>query len=226
MATDSTKMTHRSTVASHNATSVATAGLMLPTVRRARSSKLAAPAMNLLDQIGRAMSGGGGSDLDLPPLDDRAPAWEELRAQLDAASTEHERSFRQRVADGSGPEAMALASKRTFDDPAAQPRVLVRRSPPAGSPAGGAHAHAAVRPMAPLPPAYAAPPPRGPPGGGGGGGGTMADKLKSIRQELVIDAALPMAAAIKQANDTMGLPSQGPLPQQVAALVAALGIRV
>ena len=113
--------------------------------------------------------------------------------------------------------------------PAAQPRVLVRRSPPAGSPAGGAHAHAAVRPMAPLPPAYAAPPPRGPPGGGGGGGGgggTMADKLKSIRQELVIDAALPMAAAIKQANDTMGLPSQGPLPQQVAALVAALGIRV
>ena len=83
--------------------------------------------------------------------------------------------------------------------------------------------------MAPLPPAYAAPPPRGPPGGGGGGGGgggTMADKLKSIRQELVIDAALPMAAAIKQANDTMGLPSQGPLPQQVAALVAALGIRV
>ena len=44
--------------------------------------------------------------------------------------------------------------------------------------------------------------------------------------ELVIDAALPMAAAIKQANDTMGLPSQGPLPQQVAALVAALGIRV
>ena len=54
----------------------------------------------------------------------------------------------------------------------------------------------------------------------------MADKLKSIRQELVIDAALPMAAAIKQANDTMGLPSQGPLPQQVAALVAALGIRV
>ena len=34
-----------------------------------------------------------------------------------------------------------------------------------------------------------------------------------------------MAAAIKQANDTMGLPSQGPLPQQVAALVAALGIR-
>ena len=34
------------------------------------------------------------------------------------------------------------------------------------------------------------------------------------------------AAAIKQANDTMGLPSQGPLPQQVAALVAALGIRV
>ena len=67
---------------------VATAGLMLPTVRRARSSKLAAPAMNLLDQIGRAMSGGGGSDLDLPPLDDRAPAWEELRAQLDAASTE------------------------------------------------------------------------------------------------------------------------------------------
>ena len=46
------------------ATSVATAGLMLPTVRRARSSKLAAPAMNLLDQIGRAMSGGGGSDRD------------------------------------------------------------------------------------------------------------------------------------------------------------------
>ena len=113
---------------------VATAGLMLPTVRRARSSKLAAPAMNLLDQIGRAMSGGGGSDLDLPPLDDRAPAWEELRAQLDAASTEHERSFRQRVADGSGPEAMALASKRTFDDPAAQRRVTLYRDTAAWCP--------------------------------------------------------------------------------------------
>ena len=59
-------------------TTVATAGLMLPTVRRARSSKLAAPAMNLLDQIGRAMSGGGGSDLDLPPLDDRAVSYTHL----------------------------------------------------------------------------------------------------------------------------------------------------
>ena len=103
----------------------------------------------------------------------------------------------------------------------ARPPVAAR-----GPPAGGARTRRS--PMAPPPPAAAAPPPRGRRegggGGGGGGGGTMADKL-SIRQELVIDRAADGGG--DQAGERHdGAAEPGAAPQQVAALVAALGIRV
>ena len=117
--------------------------------------------------------------------------------------------------------------------PAAPParRPTAARAEPAksvGPAAGGracssaSHRPRARRPAARThaagPPDNAAPTPRAPPrrrrrppgGGGGGGGSTMADKLKSIRQELVIDAALPMAA-IKQRTTRWGCRA-GPLP--------------
>ena len=48
--------------------------------------------------------------------------------------------------------------------------------------------------------------------------------VEQIKSALTIDAATPMPAAIKQANEMMGLAGTGPMPQQAAALMAALGL--
>ena len=53
--------------------------------------------------------------------------------------------------------------------------------------------------------------------------GTMASKLARIKRELGIDASLPMAAALKRANEAMGVTGDGPLPAQVERLMAMLG---
>ena len=59
--------------------------------------------------------GGGGSGGDLPSVEYKAPSWDELASALDAASTEEERGFRQRLAEGRGERANALATLRLFD---------------------------------------------------------------------------------------------------------------
>jgi len=48
-------------------------------------------------------------------VDDRAPSWAALSEKLHASSTESERAFRQRLADGTLPHASALAKIRLFD---------------------------------------------------------------------------------------------------------------
>ena len=60
-------------------------------------------------------------------------------------------------------------------------------------------------------------------GGGGGGGGGLLAKMAKVEAALGLPPGQPLAAAVKAANDQVGLPSSGPLSQQVDALVAALG---
>lgn len=49
----------------------------------------------------------------------------------------------------------------------------------------------------------------------------LTEKIKSA---LMIDKEKPMPVAIKEANDIMGLPSAGPLPEQVKTLIHQLGL--
>jgi hypothetical protein len=60
-------------------------------------------------------------------------------------------------------------------------------------------------------------------GDGGDGGGGFIDKVKQIKEALGIRAAMPKEA-IGEANQQMGLPTEGPLPEQVDALMAKLGL--
>jgi hypothetical protein len=52
----------------------------------------------------------------------------------------------------------------------------------------------------------------------------MADKVRQIRAELMIDPNLSMAATIAEANEQMGLVAQGPLLSQVEQLLAVMGL--
>ena len=54
--------------------------------------------------------------------------------------------------------------------------------------------------------------------------GSMADKVRQIRAELMIDPNLSMAATIAEANEQMGLVAQGPLLSQVEQLLAVMGL--
>ena len=56
-----------------------------------------------------------------------------------------------------------------------------------------------------------------------GGGGGFFDKVKQIKKALCILAEIPKEA-IGEANQQMGLPTEGPLPEQVDALMAKLGL--
>ena len=47
------------------------------------------------------------------------------------------------------------------------------------------------------------------------------DQIKGLLQ---IAPSVPIPAAIREANAQMGLPTKGTLPEQAAALMAALGI--
>ena len=49
----------------------------------------------------------------------------------------------------------------------------------------------------------------------------LTEKIKSA---LMIEADKPMPVAIKEANDIMGLPNEGPLPGQVKELIVQLGL--
>ena len=60
--------------------------------------------------------------------------------------------------------------------------------------------------------------------GGGGARLPLADRVQRLRIELALDAALPMAEVVKQANEQMQLPPDGGLSQQVDALMDAMGI--
>jgi len=60
--------------------------------------------------------------------------------------------------------------------------------------------------------------------GGSGDGGGMLDKVKQIKEALGIRAAAIPKEAIGEANQQMGLPTEGPLPKQVDALMAELGL--
>ena len=52
----------------------------------------------------------------------------------------------------------------------------------------------------------------------------LADKIDLIRTELVIDAGLPMPAAIAEANEQMGLENLGSLAEQVDQLLSVMGL--
>lgn len=54
--------------------------------------------------------------------------------------------------------------------------------------------------------------------------GTLADKVHRIKVELGLDMEMPMAAAIKQANELMGIQPEGTMPMQADALMVALGV--
>ena len=52
---------------------------------------------------------------------------------------------------------------------------------------------------------------------------TLASKVEQIKMALDLDASLSMPAAIKMANEAMGLPNEGTLPAQADVLLAQLG---
>ena len=56
-----------------------------------------------------------------------------------------------------------------------------------------------------------------------GGGATIMQKVARIKRELVLDESLPMATAVKQANEMMGIAAEGPLPAQVDKLLEVMG---
>lgn len=70
-----------------------------------------------------------------PPLPDSAPSWEDLAVLLHSASSEEERGFRQRLAEGRGDQASALAPLRLFDArDASEVRVTLYRDTAAWCP--------------------------------------------------------------------------------------------
>lgn len=71
--------------------------------------------------------------------------------------------------------------------------------------------HAAQGPQHPAPP-NAAP------------GLSLGEKVQLIKSELCLAAALPMAAAIAEANEQMGVPAEGALPGQADRLMAVMGL--
>ena len=74
------------------------------------------PGGDMLRGLVDGLAGGGSSSDTLPPVEeDRAPSWETLDEMLQKASTEQELGFRQRLADGRGDEANAMATLRLFD---------------------------------------------------------------------------------------------------------------
>ena len=50
--------------------------------------------------------------------------------------------------------------------------------------------------------------------------------MKLVKEALGIDAAMPLTAAVAEANGMMGLAGTGPLPQQIEALLSSLGLAV
>ena len=52
----------------------------------------------------------------------------------------------------------------------------------------------------------------------------FAEALSYIKSQLALDDAMPMKLAISTANDIMGLPQQGSIPDQVQSLVQAIGL--
>jgi hypothetical protein len=53
---------------------------------------------------------------------------------------------------------------------------------------------------------------------------TMAQKVARVREELSLDAALPIAKAVAEANAVMGIEGHGPLSRQVETLLTELGV--
>ena len=52
----------------------------------------------------------------------------------------------------------------------------------------------------------------------------FAEALSYVKAQLALDDALPMKTAIRQANELMGLPNEGSAPDQVQALLEAVGV--
>jgi len=57
-----------------------------------------------------------------------------------------------------------------------------------------------------------------------GGAMSLTEKVQLIKAELVLQASLPMAAAILEANAQMGLVGEGPLPDQADHLLSVMGL--
>jgi NAD(P)H-dependent FMN reductase len=58
-------------------------------------------------------------------------------------------------------------------------------------------------------------------GAAGGSGLSLKQKLEQVLIYLGMDVTLPMATAVKRANEAMGISPEGPLPAQVDRLLAA-----
>ena len=66
--------------------------------------------------------------IDASALVDKAPSWEKLRSELEAASTEEELSFRSKLESGRLDHACASAKRRLFDLPEGEePRLTLYR---------------------------------------------------------------------------------------------------
>ena len=55
-------------------------------------------------------------------------------------------------------------------------------------------------------------------------GPSLVERIDLIRQELQLEMGSPMMMAVKEANEIMGLVGRGSLPDQVAALMEAMGL--
>ena len=53
---------------------------------------------------------------------------------------------------------------------------------------------------------------------------TMAQKAARVREELGLDASLPIARLVQEANAAMGIEGHGPLAKQVETLMVELGV--
>jgi len=90
----------------------------LPRLLRAAPIRRAyLPAMGLVDMVSKFVGNGGEPKVGAvaPLASDTAPSWNELHGMWSSQASEYERSFRERLAAGTGDEACSLATFRLFD---------------------------------------------------------------------------------------------------------------
>ena len=156
---------------------------------------------------------GGASRVTIECLHGTLPKWAEaLREELGSATAERAHAYLKdasiQVTNQSDKE-LQLPKIRTFDQAVMQ--HMRREASAAGRassrPGGGGGAG-----QQPLPSPAGAAPALG-----------LLQQVQLIKESLELDPALPPPSAIKQANEMMGIPPQGSLPEQADTLLKALG---